>query len=143
MNLCDEENKKDEEYHDATEIADTSEAAGGRVAEKSTASADAEMTETEEQKEEASWTRAGGTRKKPIQADEPTKQEFVRGYMQIRANGPAAVKEALDELGATQTTPMEEEKWGWCYILHDGTKYKSYRSHRVRIENNAYVRRLR
>ena len=57
MNLCDEENKKDEEYHDATEIADTSEAAGGRVAEKSTASADAEMTEKEEQKEEPSWTR--------------------------------------------------------------------------------------
>ena len=60
MHLCDEENKKDEEYHDATETADTSEAAGGRVAEKSTASADAEMTATEEQKEETSWTRVGG-----------------------------------------------------------------------------------
>jgi hypothetical protein len=72
MDLCDEENKKDEEYHDAKENADTSEAAGGRVAEKSTASADAEMTATEEQKEETSWTRAGGTRETVVQVADTT-----------------------------------------------------------------------
>ena len=38
---------------------------------------------------------------------------------------------------------MEEGKWRWCYILHEGTRYKSYRTHLVRVENNAYVRRLR
>ena len=48
MDLCDEENKKDEEYHDATENGYTSDAAGGRAAEKSMASANAEMTETKE-----------------------------------------------------------------------------------------------
>ncbi len=44
MNLCDDENKKEEVPHEATAIADMSDAAGGRVAEKSTVSADAEMT---------------------------------------------------------------------------------------------------
>ena len=117
MNLCDEENKKDEEYHDATEIADTSEAAGGRVAEKSTASADAEMTEKEEQKEEPSWTRVGGTPKTVVQVADTTKPKIVFGYLQIQATDAAAVKVALDELGATQTTPMREEERRWCYFF--------------------------
>ncbi len=85
MNLCDEENKKDEDYHDATENGCTSDAAGGRAAEKSMASADAEMTRTKGQEEEASWTRTGGTRKKAVQVADTTKPKFVHGFVQIRA----------------------------------------------------------
>ena len=120
--MCDDENKKEEVPHEATAIADMSDAAGGRVAEKSTVSADAEMTETEEQKQEASWTSAGRTRKIVAQAADETKPKNVYGYVQIWAENAAAVKEALDELGATQTTPMREWEWRWCHILHPHKK---------------------
>ena len=83
MNLCDDENKTTDEFHDATENAYTSDAAGGRVAEKSTVSADAEMTEKEEQNEAASWTRAGGTGKIVAQAAVETKPKNVHGYLQL------------------------------------------------------------
>ena len=62
--------------------------------------------------------------------------------MQIRAKDAAAVKVALDELGATQTTPMREWEWGWCHILHPDKRSRSYRSHRVKLEKNKYVSQL-
>ena len=37
---------------------------------------------------------------------------------------------------------MREGEWGWCHILHAGRKEQSYRSHRVRLEDNKYVRKL-
>ena len=75
---------------------------GGRAAEKKTASADAEMTEKEEKKEEPSWTRVGGTRKTVVPVADMTKPKIIFGYLQLWAENDAAVKVALDELGATQ-----------------------------------------
>jgi hypothetical protein len=49
---------------------------------------------------------------------------------------------ALDELGATQTRPMNEGEWRWCHILHGNGGVRSYRSHRVTLENTEYVSRL-
>ena len=57
MNLCDDENKKDEVFHDAEENGYASDAAGGRAAEKSMASANAEVPGTKAAEAEAGWTR--------------------------------------------------------------------------------------
>ena len=142
INLGEDASEIREVYHDAMETGYTSDAAGGRAAEKSTASADAEMTDKKEQKEEASWTRVGGTRTILAQAEVKTKPKYVSGYLQFWAKDAAAVKAALDELGATQTRPMNEGEWGWCHILYGNERMKSFRSHRVTLEDNEYVRRL-
>jgi hypothetical protein len=37
---------------------------------------------------------------------------------------------------------MNEGEWGWCHILYGNGRMRSYRSHRVTLEDNEYVRRL-
>ncbi len=64
MNICDQASKKNEKYYDAMEQGYASDTAGGRTAETSMASADAEVTGPKEEKEEASRTTAGRGRKR-------------------------------------------------------------------------------
>jgi hypothetical protein len=138
MNLGDDENKQDEVFHDATWNGYTSDAAGGRAAEKSMASANAEVPETKAAEEEAAWTRVGGEKHKPGPVNAPTETKYLWGNWQILCECDDDVTKALESIGASQKKPMEERKWGWRPVFYmDG--YRSYRTERVKVEATEFV----
>ena len=134
MNLCDDENKKDEVFHDADENGYTSDAAGGRAAEKSMASANAEAPGAKAAEAEAGWTRVGGKQSEPVPVNAPTETTHLSGYWQILCESGDDVTKALQGIGATQTKPLEEKKWRWLPILFKDDGYRSYRSEKVTME---------
>ncbi len=66
------------------------------------------------------------------------RQQFLRGNWQILAEADDDVTEAVGYIGATQTKPMEEKKWGWTPTFYkDG--YRSHRTEMVTVEAIEYV----
>jgi hypothetical protein len=94
MNLCDDENEKDEVFHEADENGPgyTSDAAGGRAAEKSMASANAEAPGAKAAEAEAGWTRVGGKQSEPVPVNAPTETTHLSGYWQILCESEEDVK---------------------------------------------------
>ncbi len=136
--MCDDENKKDGVFHDAEENGYTSDAAGGRAAEKSMASANAEVPGTKAAEAEAAWTRVGGKQSKSVPVNAPTETKYLWGNWQILCEYDEDVTKALKSIGATQTKPMEERKWGWRPVFYmDG--YCPYRTEKVKMEATKYV----
>jgi hypothetical protein len=143
MNLCDDENKKDEVFHDAEENGYTSDAAGGRAAEKSMASANAEAPGAKAAEAEAGWTRVGGKQSEPVPVNAPTETTHLSGYWQILCESQEDVTKVLQGIGATQTTPMEEKKWRWLPILFKDDGYRSYRTEKVTMRTKSMSARAR
>ena len=95
------------------ESEETSDAAGGSGAKKSTAPADAEVPGTEAAEEGAAWTRVGRKHSEPVPVNAPTETTHLWGYWQILGEEDDDVTEAVRDIGATQTKPMDEKKLGW------------------------------
>ena len=136
--MCEDASEHREVFHDAMESEETSDEAGGSGAEKSMASANAEVPETKAAEAEAAWTRVGGEQRKPGPVNATTETKYLWGNWQILCECDDDVTKALESIGATQTKPMEERKWGWRPVFYMD-QYRSYRTEKVRMEATKFV----